>query len=30
MHIRDKLINDIRDGIVSTQVVDNSNKYITP
>ena len=28
MHLRDKLINDIRDGIDSTQVDDNSNKSI--
>ena len=28
MHLRDKLINDIRDGIGSTQVGDNSNKSI--
>lgn len=28
MHLRDKLINDIRDGIGSTQVDDNSNKSI--
>ena len=28
MHIRDKLINDIRDGIGSTQLDDNSNKSI--
>ena len=28
MHLRDKLINDIRDGIGSTQADDNSNKSI--
>ena len=28
MHLRDKLINDIRDGIGFTQVGDNSNKSI--